>query len=203
MMTESSPEPSEIANWINAAKAGNDSALGKLVDKFRPLMRDHAQKSIGPHLQARIDDSDVVQQTCLAIRNDIEQFLGHSEPEFIAWMLRILERCVLRNVEREKGAAKRTVDREVADSAPIDNSPGRITTPSQRAIRSEQRKILEDAIAQLPPDQRAAVRLKFLEQATLSETADKLGKSEDAVSGLLQRGVSKLSKILKHYGDAE
>jgi RNA polymerase sigma-70 factor (ECF subfamily) len=65
-------------------------------------------------------------------------------------------------------------------------------------MRGEQRLLLEQALEQLPEEQREAVRLKYLEQATLSETAARLGKTEDAVSGLLQRGMAKLNRILRN-----
>lgn len=196
-MNEQTPNTENSNSWIDAAKHGDLAALGQLLDKFRPLLRQHTRESLSPAIQARVDDSDIIQQACLSAQNAIEQFRGSSEPEFVAWLVRILDHNILHVVERERGAAKRAVDREAADSGPIHSAPARITTPSQRAIRGEQRIILESAIAQLPDDQQAAVRTKYLEQATLAETAQRLGKTEDAVSGLLQRGVSKLHQLLK------
>ena len=195
MASDESPRD-ELAEVLERAKGGDKSALGQLFDRYRPLLRARADESLGVDLQARVDASDVIQQTCLSANGSIKQFQGTTEPEFVQWLLRILERNVLDAAAYERKAAKRAVDREVADSAPLRLFEDKQTSPSQRAIRGEQVSILKEAIAQLPQDQREAVQIKFMEQATLAETARRMGKTEDAVSGLLRRGILKLNDLL-------
>ena len=196
-MANDEPATDELAEMLERAKGGDKSALGQLLDRYRSVLRTRANEWMGVDLQARVDESDVIQQTCLSVNGVIGQFRGTTEPEFVQWLLRILERNILDVAAHERQAAKRAVNREVAGSAPLHGAHDRQTSPSQRAIQDEQGRILEAAIAQLPTDQREAVRLKFFEQATLAETALQLGRTEDAVSGLLRRGISKLNDILR------
>lgn len=197
-MTKDAPEPGNLPDLVASAKQGDRDALGLLLQRFRPWLQLQAKANIGQPIQARLDGSDIIQQTCLSAYGAIAQFEGTSEGEFAQWLLRMHERNVLNAVDHERGAAKRDVDRELADSGPLHQAVSRESSPSRRAVRGEQRQILEAAIAQLPADQQEVVRIKYLEQATLSETAIRLGKTEDAVSGLLRRGVSELNRILKH-----
>ena len=202
-MSAAESKINDFQNQIGRARQGDRAALGDLLDRFRPLLRARARDSLGPKLQARVDESDIVQQACLSADDAIGQFAGQSEPEFVGWLLAILEHNLLRVVEREQGAAKRDVDREIRGSVPLRSASDPQTSPSRRAIRGEQRQLLEEAIEQLPDDQRDAVRLKYLEQATLAETAQQLGKTEDAVSGLLQRGIAKLNRTLRSLESGE
>jgi len=186
--------------WIAQAQRLDAETLGRLLNRFRPLLRTRAKESLGAAVHARVDESDIVQQTFLSACRAISEFQGTTEREFIHWLLRILERNILQAVEREQGAAKRDVGREVAGVVLENEAVDQRTSPSRRLLREEQKKMLLDALEQLPEGQREAVRLKFLEQATLSETARRLGKSEDAVSGLLMRGVSRLNQLLRMNG---
>lgn len=187
-----------VAGWIERARHGDRSALGELLDRYRPLLRARAHDSLGADLQVRVDESDVVQQVCLSAQDAIARFEGSSEPELVQWLLRMVEHAVLHIAERERKAEKRAIYREVRGSGPLRQAADPHTSPSRRAMRGEQRLLLEQALEQLPEEQREAVRLKYLEQATLSETAARLGKTEDAVSGLLQRGMAKLNRILRN-----
>ena len=63
---------------------------------------------------------------------------------------------------------------------------------SQQAIRKEHMELLDGALEQLTDDQRAAVLLKHFHDWTVAEIAGQLGRTEDAVAGLLRRGLKKL-----------
>ena len=58
--------------------------------------------------------------------------------------------------------------------------------------REEALQALQVALAALPDDQRAAVRLRFLEGKSLEETATALDRTPDAIRGLVHRGKEQL-----------
>jgi DNA-directed RNA polymerase specialized sigma24 family protein len=141
--------PSEVGAdaeaLLDRAFAGDAEALGPLLDHFRPLLR--ARESLPPPILARIDESDVVQQTCLLVIRQFEQLRGRSVGEFIAWLLQVHQHNLLNMVDHHRGAAKRAVDREHADDGQAAaNIPAQLTSPSQKAVRGERRRQLEDAI---------------------------------------------------------
>jgi len=182
---------------LQSALAGNRQAIGRLLDHFRMQMRESLHGDLQGHLQQRIDESDVIQQTCVQAVQRFEQFRGSSLEEFWGW-LRQIEQNVLIDLVRHHGAQKRSLEQE-ARSAEIQQLPAHATTPSQNAMRGERRQQLEQAILQLPDGQREAIRLRYLEGLAVSEISQQMERSEDAVAGLLKRGVSQLKEILSGF----
>jgi RNA polymerase sigma factor (sigma-70 family) len=60
-------------------------------------------------------------------------------------------------------------------------------TPSHVAAVNERGHALQVSIARLPDDQQQAVRLYSLQQRSLAEVAEAMGRSPDSVRGLLHR----------------
>ena len=183
---------------LQRAIAGEMEAIGPLLDRFRPLLRVRAQESLPAPILARIDESDVVQQTCLLVLRQFEQLRGRSVGEFVAWLLQVHQHNLLNMLEYHRGAAKRDIRREQrGDGNAAANIPGQITSPSQKAVRGERRRQLEEAIDSLPDGQRDAVRMRFLEEASLAEIAIRMNRSEEAIAGLLKRGMAQLKRTMK------
>ncbi len=63
-------------------------------------------------------------------------------------------------------------------------------------VRNEDLLRLADALTQLPAAQREAIILHHLQGASLTETAERLGRTDAAVAGLLHRGLRKLREVL-------
>ena len=73
------------------------------------------------------------------------------------------------------------------------------TSPSLKAERNEQLLRMATALATLPADQRDAVTLHFLSGLSLAEVGTRLGPSQAAAVGLIQRGL----KAMRGNLDAE
>lgn len=187
---------------IRRARQGDEQALGQLLDGHRAYLKLLAQRAVGGRLDARVDSSDLVQQTCLSAFKNFSGFDGDDEAQFVAWLRTIHERNIRDTIRRHVHTQKRAVGNEqslddsrmaaVADGAAVASSP------SQRAMRDEQAVQLAAALAKLPDDQREAVRLRHLEGCTLAELSATFNRSEDAVAALLKRGLENLRKRLRH-----
>lgn len=185
------------------ARDGDREAWGLLLERYRPYLRFLAQRRLDPQLAARVDASDVVQQTFLEAQRDLPKFRGEVENEFVAWMRRILEHNVAETVQAHLAAKKRSAKRE--RSLDDSRNGGRAmrhdvaseqSSPSQRAMRGEAAILLARAVAELPPDQCEAVRLRHFEGFSLKQLAEHFQRSEVAVAGLLKRGLRGLRKQL-------
>ncbi len=64
-------------------------------------------------------------------------------------------------------------------------------------MRLEQAARFLEALGQLPPDQREAVRLRHVEGLPIDEIAARLGRSPEAAAGLLKRGLHALRARLR------
>src|SRR5260221_5453684 len=68
------------------AKQGDQLALGQLLELHRAYLKVLAERQLDRRLEARIDASDLIQQTCLSVFASFTQFAGQSEGEFAAWI---------------------------------------------------------------------------------------------------------------------
>jgi RNA polymerase sigma-70 factor (ECF subfamily) len=62
---------------------------------------------------------------------------------------------------------------------------------------------LAEALPQLPDDQRVAVELHHLQGLSLADTGQRLGRSREAVAGLVFRGLKKLRSLLDEKANEE
>lgn len=188
---------------IRAAQAGDQQALAELLERWRPYLRDLAQRQLDSGLAVRVDPSDVIQQTCLDAVHDATEFQGEGQQQLRAWLRRILERNVTDLVRRHVVAQRRTVRREqplpMAGDSSSDGGPlpaAVQSSPSARMMRDEAAARLAEQIATLPAEQRDAIRLRYLQGQSLKEMTQYFGRTETAVAGLLKRALQKLRKQL-------
>src|SRR5215475_8178161 len=89
--------------------------------RFRSYLYLLARSHIGPRHRARLDPSDIVQQTLLQAHQKQAQFRGNSEAELLGWLRQILANNVadgVRGLARAKRDVKRerSLDRDLNDS---------------------------------------------------------------------------------------
>jgi RNA polymerase sigma-70 factor, ECF subfamily len=181
------------------------SATPENVDlaRYRDYLRLLVRAQLDPRWQAKLDPSDIVQQTLLEAHRDLAHFRGTTRGELAAWLRRILA-CNLANAARDLGRQRRDVARERSLEALVEESSARLEawltadmpSPSQIADRHEQSLRLAAALATLPEQQRLAVELRHLHGWTLNDIADHLDKTPAAVAGLLHRGLARLRTLL-------
>jgi RNA polymerase sigma-70 factor (ECF subfamily) len=173
------------------------------LERFRDYLVLLARAQLDRGLRAKLDPSDVVQQTLLEAYRKRHQFRGHNEGELAAWLRQILVHN-LADALRDLGRAKRDAAAERSLEAALADSSARLeavlaadqSSPSQQAVRHEELLRLSTALAQLPQQQQEAVVLHHLHGCTLAELAQQLGRTEAAVAGLLHRGLKKLRELL-------
>ncbi len=178
------------------------------LESYRDYLRLLARIELDPRLRARIDPSDVVQQTMLQAFQAREQFRGLVEGQRGAWLRQILARN-LAMAARDHGRQKRNISRERSIQQALDDSSARLgawlaadqSSPSARAEHDEQMLQLVHALAQLPEAQRDALCLHFLQKLPLGEVGLSLGRSQASVVGLIQRGLKRLRSLLEEEAD--
>jgi RNA polymerase sigma-70 factor (ECF subfamily) len=180
------------------------------LEAYRDYLRLLARIQLVPRLQAKMDASDIVQQAILQAHEGRTQFRGTTEAEKLAWLRAILAN-VLAAAARRFDTAAREVGREQSLEAGLERSSSRLecllaadqSSPSQRAVRSEELLRLATALTQLPEDQRSVVELHHLRSLPITEVAQQLGRTRPAVVGLLYRGVKKLRELLRDVAEVE
>jgi RNA polymerase sigma-70 factor (ECF subfamily) len=74
---------------------------------------------------------------------------------------------------------------------------GRLTSPSQAAIKAEMRMRLQEALNSLEPLDREVLSLRHFEQLNNTEAAQELGLEPSAASKRYIRALARLQKILR------
>jgi RNA polymerase sigma-70 factor (ECF subfamily) len=174
-----------------------------MPERFRTYLRMLADLQLGHGGRAKIDPSDIVQQTLLDAHRDRDQFRGRTEAEMAAWLRRLLA-CNLTDAVRLLGRAKRDATRERSLEAAIENSSARLeawlaaeqSSPSERAQRNEAILRLVNALAVLPEANRQALVLRHCQGLSLAEISERMGRTPPAVAGLLKRGLAELRTLL-------
>jgi RNA polymerase sigma-70 factor (ECF subfamily) len=172
------------------------------LDRYRSYLLLLARVHLEHQKRQKIEASDVVQQTLFEAYQQRAK-LPANEEQLCAWLRTALANN-LRDQRKFNRRLKRDVQREQSQDEALMASSRRLVqravtlrpTPSQAAMRAEDVVRLAEALWQLPPAQREAIIRHHLEGCPLSETAEKLGKSEAAVAGLLHRGLRQLRKTL-------
>jgi RNA polymerase sigma-70 factor (ECF subfamily) len=187
------------------ARVSDEAALGRLLELYRNYVRFMARALISQPLKARLDASDLVQETFLKAYREFGGFLGSTEPELVAWLRQILVRTVADQVKRHR-ARGRDYRREEPLEAILERSSlavqerlaAPLSSPSGHAIRREQAVLLADALETLPADYREVFVLRTLEHVPIEEIAARMDRSVNAVRKLWTRAMVALERALEN-----
>lgn len=201
------PSPSSSVELrLARARSGNADDRDQLFADCRDYLRFVARAQLESSLAAKVDASDVVQETLLEAYRDFARFQGHTQAEWLAWLRRILAHNVADVIRRYRLTAKRRTGREVSLGQPAAGQstsflpadpPARDESPSQQVMRHERQLLLAAALAQLPADYRDVIVLRNLRRLSFDEVAAELHRSRPAAQMLWARAMKKLGVLLQ------
>lgn len=178
---------------ITALRKGDEQAYETLIQRFQQpvynlVCRLLADSSDGP---------DIVQEVFLKIFRNIRSFRGTSSLK--TWVYRIAvneahnhRRWFSRHQKQEVGFNRDENARGYEDSL---QDPGR--SPFDLTLDHETRALVEESLAKLNPNFRAAVVLRDIEDLSYEEIALVLDISLGTVKSRIMRGREALRKILE------
>ncbi len=201
-----SQDHSRIHRLILQAKEGDAEARDELLECCRNYVNVIARTNVETWMRAKVDASDLVQQTMLEAYQGFQDFEGKTEAEWLGWLKQILAHNT-HDFIRKFRAAKRDVKREVRmQTSPGESSPGidlsaQLQTPSQFMIQNEREIELANAIAQLSEDYQEVIQLRNLQRLPFDEVAERMGRSRGAVQMLWARALKQLQETLSQSGE--
>ncbi|HEY3966489.1 MAG TPA: sigma-70 family RNA polymerase sigma factor [Planctomycetaceae bacterium] len=191
-----------VGDLLQKARAGDESARDRLFQACRNYVAIAARAEMASWLKAKVDASDLVQQTLLEAHRGLNDFRGTTEAEWLGWLRRILVHNAADFVRRFHGVEKRRAGREVSIATGDDSDhPGLQLaagdqSPSQVLLQKERQLQVADAVAKLSEDYQEVVILRNLQQLAFEEVAQRMGRSRPAVQMLWMRAIQKLQEIL-------
>ncbi len=200
------PPSDKTEELLADAKAGDDDAVNRLIERHRDGVRRLVQMRLDQRIQRRLDVSDVVQDVMVAAHRRLRDYLAHPSMAFHLWLRQIAKDRVIDAHRRHRVSGKRSVDREqpllggAADDRSTQDLAAQLwdpeITPASAAIQQEMARRVEAAVAELGEQDFEIIAMRHYEQLSNQEVAQALGLTEPAASMRYLRAVRKLRAIL-------
>jgi RNA polymerase sigma-70 factor, ECF subfamily len=190
---------------LGRVAAGDRAARGPLLERHRQRLRHMIAVRLDPRLRARVDPSDVVQESLAEADRKLSDYARRRPVPFYPWLRSLAWERLVHMHRRHIRAQRRSVRRELAARPPLPEDPveqlaqrlaGRGSSPSARLQRSELRGLVQTALARLSEDDREVLVLRYLEDLSTREIAAVLGLSESAVKMRQLRALQRLRELL-------
>lgn len=191
---------------VERLRAGDEAAFAELVETYGPSLLRLAMTYV-PNREVA---EDVVQETWIGVLNGIDRFEGRSSLR--TWIFRILTNRAQTRGKREA----RTVpfsslgsdeDEEGPDLDRLFGAGGHWANPpanwdelpEEQLLSNETLRVVQEAIAKLPENQRRVITMRDIDQWTSEEVRSALGITETNQRVLLHRARSKVRRALEQY----
>jgi RNA polymerase sigma-70 factor (ECF subfamily) len=205
-MNEMSPPPGQVSDLVARAAAGDKDAVAEMLERYRARLRRMVALRLDPRLQGRVDASDVIQEGYIEALRRIDEFIADPSVPFYIWLRFLVGQRVQEQHRRHLGTPGRDVGREVSiyqgampgasTGALAARLLGKLTSPSQAAVRAERKIRLQEALNRLDPLDREILVLRHYEQMTNGDAAAALGLDKSASSKRYTRALVRLKEIL-------
>src|SRR5262245_57826408 len=113
-MDELTPDSEETQHLLQRVQAGDRQAFEQLFARYRSYLRQVITLRIDPRLRARVDPSDVVQETQLEVFRRLADYLQRQPMPFRLWLYKTACERLGKIREHHLEAGRRAVEREVS-----------------------------------------------------------------------------------------
>jgi RNA polymerase sigma-70 factor (ECF subfamily) len=198
----SQSDSSETDRLLDLLDRGDKSALEHLLACHRDYVKRVVELRMDDALRARVDPSDVVQETQMMVMNRIDDYLQQRSTPFRVWLRQeTIEKLI--DVRRQHLAQKRSVKRDLRLSDASSRSIAQQlfgASPSRLLQRKELAAQVRDAIESLSEIDREVIMLLHIEQLTNVEVAKVLNIDAAVVRQRHGRAIRRLIRQLAENG---
>lgn len=171
--------------YIERINKGDTECFACLVDKYSRQVFTLIVKIVW----CREDAEELTQDTFIKVFRSLPSFKGDSA--FSTWLYRIAYNTAISQVRKKKYEFL-SMDEEDWNRVSEETA----TAALGNADNEEQQALLDQALAQLPPNERGLIHLFYFEEKTVEEIASISGLSESNVKTKLHRIRKKLYVLL-------
>jgi RNA polymerase sigma-70 factor (ECF subfamily) len=204
---------SQLTERLRQAGQGDAQLLADLLAQNRGRLHRMVELRLDRRLQGRIDPSDVIQDAFIEASARLPDYLANPSMPFFVWLrflvaqkLMILHRHHLatqaRDARREVSLYQGSLP-EASSAALARQLLGRLTSPSQAALRAERKLRLEAALNLMAAIDREVLLLRHFEELGNLETASVLGITPTAANNRYVRALKRLKDILLRMSAGE
>src|SRR5262245_51120402 len=207
-MRGTNPDSAETQRLLHRAEAGDRQAFEDLFARHRPYLVQVIDLRLDARLRARIDPSDVIQETHLEAFRRLHDYLERRPMPFRLWLRKTAQERLQMMSRQHLGAARRTVGREqpVPDRSSLLLAQQLVAagpTPLQRMLVEEAARKVRLALDQLAEADRDVLIMRNLEGLSNQEVAQLLQLTPTSASQRYGRALLRLQKALAALGWGE
>jgi RNA polymerase sigma-70 factor (ECF subfamily) len=202
-------DPSDLDALLGRATAADAEALAELFDRYRERLRQMVCLRLDRRLHGRLDPSDVLQETYLDLAKRFPEYAAQPALPFFLWLRWLTGQKLIDLHRHHLGTKMRDAGQEVSlyrGALPQASSEslaaqllGKLTSPSQAAMRVETQIRVQEAINSMDPMDREVLVLRHFEMLSNEETGKVLGISKKAASNRYVRALERLKEILSTF----
>ncbi len=205
-MTDDEPQTLDL---LNRWHSGDEAALGELLRRDLPWIRERVHRRLGDRLRARDQTDDLVQEACLEALRYAPRFLVSSRPQFRGILATIVENAIrvrLRWVNRQRRAVAKERPLPTDTVLALDAVARSTCSPSSRIGQVEQEAWVRFGIELLKAEDKQVLILRLWEDRSFETVGEELGIGVDAARMRFNRAVGRLGQLvlrLQQEGVAE
>jgi RNA polymerase sigma-70 factor (ECF subfamily) len=174
-------------SWIRAARQGDGTAFGRLVQAYQGPVYNLTYRMLGDPQEAE----DAAQEVFFRAYRKLDSY----DPgrKFSTWLLSIASHYCIDRLRRRRLKWHSIDDENLPRDVMTSHEPG----PERRALQSEREAQVQELLNTLAPDYRTVVVLHYWYDLSYEEIAETTGSTVSAVKSRLFRARRMLAKQLQ------
>jgi RNA polymerase sigma-70 factor (ECF subfamily) len=189
-------DPDPDAALMLRVKRGDDAAFEELVDKYKQPVMNLVYRILRDATEAE----DLAQNVFLQVYKSAHRY--EVTARFSTWLFTIARNLCLNEIRRRSRHPADSLEQThpESDEQPVRQFEDQKTAlPTETLLNQELEQKIEQAVAELPEQQRTAILLCRRDDLSYEEIAKVLGCSLSATKSLIHRGRETLKQKLKPY----
>ncbi|HEX9047678.1 MAG TPA: sigma-70 family RNA polymerase sigma factor [Verrucomicrobiae bacterium] len=177
-------------------KRGDRAAFAELVDKYKQPLFNFICRT----LRDEAESEDLAQNVFLQVYKSRQRY--ERTAKFSTWLFTIARNLCLNEIRRRSRHPAESIEETQTDNEdqlPRQYEDKKIFLPTEDVLHGELAAKIEEALADLPENQRTAILLCRQDELSYEEIAEILGCSLSATKSLIHRGRETLKEKLKPY----
>ena len=177
-------------------KRGDRAAFAELVEKYKQPTINFVFRT----LRDETESEDVAQNVFLQVWKSRDRY--ERTAKFSTWLFTIARNLCLNELRRRSRHPAESIEESHSDNEDLPSrqyEDKKILLPTDNALHGELAKKIEEALAELPENQRTAILLCRRDEVSYEEIAEILGCSLSATKSIIHRGRETLKEKLKPY----
>jgi RNA polymerase sigma-70 factor (ECF subfamily) len=203
-MPEPDADSAETCRLLEEVRSGDENAFERLFALHRPGLREFVARRFDPRVRARLDPSDVVQETQLEAYRRMDDFLERRPMPYRVWLRKTAYERLLKLRRYHVEAARRSVGREhgLPDQSALlaRHFLDRGASPSQVLAHGDLTRRVRQALAELSETDREMLLMRIVDELPYREIGYILDLDPAAARKRHGRALLRLRSVLRDAG---